>query len=390
MKIFIAIKSYWPMSGGIQTVTKYMAEGLIAKGYQVVVLTEKSSGLKNEEIHNGVFIKRFEHHFFYKINYGDKNGYQKYILENVKQEDVFVTVCAQSFTSEWFFPICAKIPACKIMYMHGMRFEEIDISKIYSLKSLLKEIILVKWWNHYFKKNWSNILKYDACIHLYKNDSSYYLFKKHGFTNNYCIENSCDYVFFNHDTNAEIAEKYGIHSPYFIQVANYDENKNQLFTVKAFLEANIQNFDLVFIGSQKNSYYNTLIEYVESIDIEHQKRIHFMTAIEREDVVKLIKNCYACLLSSHSEYFPISIVEGMASKKPFISTSVGEVPKFCGGHIVRTVAEMSYWMNYYALNKEYVELMGEEAGWFAKKNMWLQDKIDAFEAVILSCKEGGR
>lgn len=387
MKIYIAVKSYWPMAGGIQTVTKYMAEGLVAKGYQVVILTEKNNELKNEEKHEGVFIKRFEHWSFYKLNYGDKSGYQKYILENVKSEDVFVTVCAQSFTSEWFFPITDKIHACKIMYMHGMRFENVDISKIYSLKNFFKETFLVGWWNHYFRKNWKNILKYDACIHLYKNDSSYCYFKKHGFTKNYCIENSCDYAFFDENTEKWRAEKYKIHNPYFIQVANYDENKNQLFTLKAFLESDVQDFDLVFIGSKKNSYYFSLLKFMESIDINYQNHIHFLTDIDRTDTIKLIKNSYACLLSSHSEYFPISIVEGMACKKPFICTFVGEVPKFLGGHMVRTIAEMAYWLNYYALNKDYVNKLGEEAGKFAKEKMWLQNKIDEFETIILSSKE---
>lgn len=384
MKIYIAVKSYWPSAGGIQTVTKYLAEGLAKKGYEIVVLTELADCNERTDMHNGVRIHRFVHKTIGKINYGEKQKYLDFITTNLHEDDVLVVVCAQSFVCEWLLPIMDKIKSKKVLYMHGMRGEKIDFSKIYSKRNFVKEFLLVNWWNIYFKRNWHSIMKFNACIHLFENDSSYYYFKKHGFVENYVIQNSCDDTFFSNATKTNIVEKYSIKRPFFIQVANYDENKNQLLSIKAFESAGLPNADLVFIGSKENSYFRKIKSYVENGNEYLTEHIHLLVSVPREDTVQLIKNSYMCLLSSHSEYFPISLIEGMASKKAFISTAVGEVPKLIGGISVNRESEMSYWMKYCVNHPEYVTLLEDTAYQFAKDNMFVADKIDQFEKILLT------
>lgn len=381
MKVYFAVKSYWPSSGGVQTVTKYMAEGLANRGYDVHVLTENISELPCEEKYNSVSIHRFEHSSVFKFNLGDKKGYQDFIEKKIKAQDVIITVCAQSFVSEWFFPIIDKVNCHKIMYMHGMRKEKVDLMHVYSLKNLFKEFLLTRWWNLYFKKNWKYIEQYDVCIHLYENDNSHSYFKSHGFKNNVIIQNSCDRVFYDNDVDLLVMEKYNIKNPYFIEVANFDENKNQLFSLKAFCQAEIDDFDIVFIGSHDNNYCKQL-KSISATSAKKGKNIHILTGVPREDVISLIKNSFMCLLSSHSEYFPISLIEGMASRKAFISTAVGEVPKFVGGISINQVQEMAYWMKYCTNHLEYVASLETAAHYFAKENMYIDDKIDQLEKLI--------
>ena len=379
MKILIAVKNYWPSSGGVQSVTKYMAEGLVEKGHQVTILTrlEKETPIEDEK--NGVRIFRIKQNSLFKFNFGDKHQFRSYILEH--SWDVVISVCAQSYSAEWMFPILDKIQARKILYMHGMRGSSIDLSRIDSLKTFLKELILVNWWNCYFKRNWKFIKKFDAAVHLFPNDSSFSYFKMHGYKHNYAIANSCDSIFFEEKNKSEVLDKYGIHSPYFIQVANYDDCKNQLLALKAFLQADSGDSELVFIGSSPNASYNKVKKYLDLFGREKSGKVHFLTAVPREDTIALVKGAYSVLLSSRHEYFPISIVEGMAAGKPFISTHVGEVPKFLGGHTCRTQSELAYWMEYYLTHPDYVQSLGKEAKKFALSNMLLQDKINQLEDV---------
>ena len=57
MNILITVKTYWPEVNGVQNVTQYQAEGLAAKGHNVIVITSDCRGkYKSKEIHNKVKI----------------------------------------------------------------------------------------------------------------------------------------------------------------------------------------------------------------------------------------------------------------------------------------------------------------------------------------------
>lgn len=379
MKILIAVKNYWPSTGGVQSVTKYIAEGMVAKGHEVTVLTRLEKGTRKNDEKNGVRIFRIKQHSILKFNTGDKIGFQKVVLNNTW--DVVVSVCAQSYSSEWLFPVLEKIEARKILYMHGMRSSSLDLTKIYSVKNFFKESILTIWWNLYFRRFWKYIIKYDTVIHLFKNDSSYTYFEQRGYHKNVPIANSCDSVFLEQDINQNVLEKYRINAPYFIQVANFDENKNQALTLTCFLNAKICQADLVMIGSKENYYFRKLQMYLEKYGGTKKDKVHLLVGLSRADTISLVKNAYATLLSSHSEYFPLSVIEGMTAGKPFISTHVGEVPKLIGGHVCKNKAEIQYWLEFYVNHPEYVSALGKKARKFAIDNLLLQDKIDQFEYI---------
>ncbi len=380
MNIFFTVKSYWPAKGGVQTVTKYLAEGLADCGYNVFVITERENNLEYEFV-NGVSVVRFNHKAFAKINTGDKKGFQKYILDNVKAEDVIISVCAQSFNSEWFFPIVDKVKAKKIMFMHGMRNNHVDLTKVYSLKSFLKESILVFYWNSYFRRYWKCINKFSSAIHLYENDSSYSYFVNHGFKNNYVIENCCEEAFFSSNIDLCTPQKYGINRRYFILVANYDDNKNQEFALSAYLLSKLSDIDIVFVGSKTNRYYYKLLNDIENV--ENNERIHILASVCRKDTIQLIKNSFCCLLSSRSEYFPVSIIEGLASGIPFISTPVGVVTKMLGGKTAFSLADYAYWMRYLAEHQDYYDKLKVEAKTFALNQFVIREKISQLEKIIL-------
>lgn len=385
MNIIFAVGAYWPNAGGVQMVTQYLAEGLVKRGHTVQIITKLVGTDIREEVHNGVKIIRFLEKDFLKFHYGEKREYQEYIMKQSMLVDVLIVVCSNNFVAQWIYPIMNRIQCCKILYQHGMYDGKLHLEKIHSLRRLVKQTMLTMWWEIYHKRYWNSILKFNACVHLFKNDTSYNYFEKNGFVNNYVITNSCEEIFFEKNKDDNIAEKYGISSPYYIYVANYCPGKNQIKAVQQFVKSRCEKTDLVLIGSQNNNYYNEIKKIIEKIPTNKKKRIHLLYDVSRDDTVELIKNSYTCFITSENEFLPIVILEGMASAKPFISTNVGVVSKIPGGNVCNTDEDIVYWLEYYENHPEYVQQLGNIAEHFARDNCFLDDKIRMLEEI---CERG--
>ena len=382
MKIVFAVASYWPSTGGVQMVTKYLAEGLAENGHHVVVLTKQLENAMNDDEHCGVKIRRFYEKDIIKFHYGDKKGYRAAVVEECQDADALIAVCASSFAAQWVFPLIGKLPCKCILYQHGMYDGKLHLKRCYSFKRFLKLLVLTPYWDIYHKYYWKSIEKFDGAIHLYKNDSSYNYFLDRGYKKNHVIINSCEEAFFDKNNgDNQVAIKYGIERPYFIYVANFCFGKNQKKSIRIFKKSQCLNTDLVLIGSKRNDYYEKVkIELAKYPDLSD--RVHILDAVPRKDTIQLIKNSYACLLTSENEYLPITILEAMTVGKPFISTDVGVVGKIPGGNVCRSDDELSYWMNYYETNPDYVNRLGSIARDFATSNCNLKDKINDLENII--------
>lgn len=388
MNIIIITWSYWPNKDGVQMVTQYQAEELVKLGHNVTVLTRKTDeNSLGKEINNGVNIYRFLYKSKMKHEYGEKKELQEKVLELSQSSDVIMTVCVQCFAFTWISPILEQIKCRKVLMMHGMREEHLNWKKIHDKNHLIKELILTFYWKIFFKFQWNKIMKFDACCHLFKNDISYNYFCGHGFKNNYVLQNCCEEEFYmecEEENINKIRKKYDIREPFFILVANYGENKNQIEAIREFYKIKDKKFMLVCIGTKKNQYYEEVCKVNEKLSAEYHDRIKvkILEGISREDTRLLIRASYSSLLVSKNEYFPITIVESMAAGKPFISSEVGVVPMLPGGNIYHNTKELNYWLNYYIENPEYVKEMGMIAQKYAEKNLRILDKVRELEYIL--------
>lgn len=391
MNIVFVTNTYWPQKNGVQMVNQYLAEGLVTRGHNVIVLTRGvENGLIEEEYHNGVHIKRFSIRYTkYRKYVGDIKGVRQFLLDlnqNGKM-DVMISVSANSLAGVCAFPIFKYLKCKKLLYNHGMRDGKLHIDKITSLKSFLKECILVVMDGLFYKVNWKYISQYDAAIHLFPHDSSHEYFLKKGFNNNHVILNACEQALFEDASGDETCvKKYHIDNPYFIFVANYCFSKNQNRAIEAFYKANIMDKDLVLIGSKRNDYCEKILKLLSNMKKKYcnHGKVHILYDVSRTDTISLIRSSYACFMSSMNEYFPITIIEAMATGKPFITTNVGIVSLLPGGNIAHNTKELSYWLEYYARNEEYVSCMGKIASEFAVANLKLEDKILQLEQILNS------
>lgn len=258
MNIIFTVATYYPKTDGVQLVTQYQAEGLVKKGHKVTVITSKLKSSPDYEVHNGVEIVRVDAYNFYYWHKGNKKEYQNLVLEKTKAADALVAVCLQSFSADWLLDVLQQIKCKKILYLHGMPDFKVHLSDCSNLKKLAKTIFRNIRWKYFYTVHLNQIKKFDAITHLFKNDNSYKYFSKEGYKNNYVIENACNDDFFE---NIDFDNKKKI----FLYVGNYCDRKNQELALKAFYDADLIDFGLVFIGSQKNDYCNKLINLNNSL-----------------------------------------------------------------------------------------------------------------------------
>ena len=109
--------------------------------------------------------------------------------------------------------------------------------------------------------------------------------------------------------------------------------------------------------------------------------VEIISDINREETVKWIKRSKIYLLTSLSEKFPVSLLEGMAAKCPFVSTDVGIVKYLPGGIIAKNNKELIEGLNFFSKEKNY-EKYSRKAYDFANKNSRIDVQVRKLESII--------
>ncbi|HEM4100501.1 TPA: glycosyltransferase, partial [Streptococcus suis] len=180
MRVLITVKTYFPYKDGVQTVTQYLAEGLVRRGIEVCVITSKHPECVDEDVHNGVRIKRFDLNIVHSFYFGEKKRYIKYVKRMVKDFDVLVNVCTQNPFTDILLPILNQLDIKKILYLHGMfEFRQPLFSFKYTFVQNLQRLWnFARWWYLYFVMG-KYFKQYEQVIQLHKQDYAVDFFKKH-------------------------------------------------------------------------------------------------------------------------------------------------------------------------------------------------------------------
>lgn len=327
MKILISAFTYYPKSNGVQNVTEYQAEGLVKLGHDVTVITEKCKGCPDQEIHKGVNIIRINNHTDFMLDFGNKKQYQQMIIKASYNYDAIMTVCPESWCTDWVIPIIDDLHCACIMMVHGVHeysWKKLGKTTLYGVARKIWGDIR---WFPFYSINWGKIRRFDAIIQLHEEDFAYKWFNKHGIKHQYILYNAVDERFFD---NQDTTKKNQI-----INVGTFCKRKNQKLCLDAFYKANIKNWNLVLIGTPKNDYYEELIQMKKRYDQEYgYKNVQILADVSREETINNIKESRLYLMTSITEFFPISLIEAMASGSAWISTDVGIVKSLPGGCVV--------------------------------------------------------
>ena len=109
-----------------------------------------------------------------------------------------------------------------------------------------------------------------------------------------------------------------------IQVAGFRYQKDQTTTIKSLYYLPI-NVKLLLVGD--GEFRNDLEKLVKDLNL--QDRVFFLGI--RLDVAVLMKSSDVVVISSHWEGMPLSVIEGMAVKKPVVASNVAGVFQLVDG-----------------------------------------------------------
>lgn len=371
MKFLFTVASYYPIVGGVQMVTQSMAEELVKNGHDVTVIVSRNN-IQEFTMYNGVKLEYWDLYTNKDRIIGNQNKYVHHLKEVCENVDVLVNVAVHSALTDALLPYIREIKCCKVLYLHGIY----EFGWSQKDKSSPSRIVSKLYYNARRRKFYANLYRYaknyDLVVHLDQNDSSMKYMEKHGVTQNIVIHNAAEQAFFE-PASTECNENY------FLQVANYAEHKNQEYSLRAFYQSNCSEMKMVYIGSQKNAYYQYLIQLNEKLRNEYGERnVEFLVGIDRQETIEKFKHATAIVLSSRVEKFPMVLVEGMACGVPFITTDCGIVNSLPGGVMVHSIKEMANQMNYFSRNTNNLKEMSEIGRQYAEKNFSLDKNVAYF------------
>ncbi len=376
MNILITVKTFAPLKDGVQSVTEYLAEGLLKKGHKVTVVTTRIPGIPDREDYHGLSIIRVPIYTKFALYWGNRKKYQEFILNLAQQHDVMINVATQQALTDYLYPILSKIKCIKILHMHGMYDFHWHLTDLRSLKAFVYKIWRdIRWGMLYYIKP-HKFQQYDYVLQLHQFDKAHLFFKKHYGIDGHILENAAGDEFY--CPNDHLKDLYAV------CVANYQEIKNQEFLLEAFYKSKSSTkMQLILIGSKKTAYYLKLQKKILLLQQKCGTRnIQMLTDVSRQQTVMYVKKASVYLMSSLKEAFSISLIEAMAAGTPFISTDVGVARYLPGGIVCSTQEEMAYWLDVLYNHANIRKSLANAGKNFYRKNLTTDVKVNQLHLLI--------
>lgn len=394
MRVMFSVPSYWPSQDGVANITGYLAEGLAARGHDVLIYTSMGNGglqeLPENEHHAGVNIERIRVYvnWPFRLKGRDEKSTEKKYYERIKQynPDVLIVVCSQTWTLDWLVPYLKKLDMVKIFYSHGYS----KWSEHYPFLDKIRNRNILGIWDlllckKYYDKLYKYIRLFDKAIYLSKENNSYVYAQKNKLENDAVLENAIDDIFFEKNAMREKGKKQQEEIVY-LYVANYNANKNQEMLVKAFGDAKLGKSRLVFAGYEDCEYLQYIKEIAkESIAGQEQKKIDFYVHLPRKEIIELYYEADVFVCPSKSETWSIVAHEAAAAALPIISTDVGIYSEIESAYIVKNQQEMAIALQKLYENEAERIFSGEMTlRWLMGQNCRIEDKVDWLENELFA------
>jgi glycosyltransferase involved in cell wall biosynthesis len=376
MKIIHTVCNYYPSVGGNEQIIQQLSERLVKRGHEVTVLTSLNPERNFEEM-NGVSVKQFNIQGTKAIGIrGEIQEYQDFLLNS--KFDVLLNYGCNVWTTDLTLDLLQKIDAVKILCPVGHT----------PLKSPLWRCI---YWKYYrdlpkYMKNYDKIV-YTSDNYGIKHD---YIDKNFGDKhkiNNYCIiPNAVSEEEFTIDSSY-FRSKYAIDTPFILLNVGYHQHvKGHDFIIRAFEKLNRDDTTLVIIGNEIKTILPIHSCYKKCLKKSEQShnKIKLLTNVPRKDTVAAFLEADIYLLGSKYECSPVTILEAIASKTPFISTNVGNVSEIKGGVIINNPDEMAYQTGQLLNDEDKRSLLGKMGYKSFYENYRWDEIVKRFEDLYLS------
>ena len=392
MKIVFTTHTYWPRKDGVQYVTQYLAEGLAKYGHEVIVFTPQN--IRRDAIteeHNGVQIIRPFFAQKFTLYFGKNESYKNLLLTECEDADCMINCAVQSPFNNFVLPLLNIISCKKILYLHGVY--DYRFPNNLRTKAKIKKVLLNIRWYAFYHRNAKRFSNYDLMINITNDSLNENFFPQIGVNVKKRIINNAVEDFDSVCVNDDLKVKYSfLDKAFFLNVANYNERKNQLMLIEAY--ANFYNethsdIHLVLIGGTVGNDGREYVEECKSIisNLECKNQIHILENISREDTRAIIKKCYCATMTSTYEVYPIFLAEALSCSHPFISTNVGSVAQIQGGLVAETVQDFTKKMIMIVNNGDLYASLSHDGKIFAKNNFSQEEKISELERIIMDLEK---
>lgn len=376
MNVLITVNTYNPKVNGVQFVTSYLAEGLASRGHQVDVITYADKHLPVEEAINGVHVRRWDAATVHMFHRGDKKGYRDYLLSHQSDYDVLLQVGTQSAMTDWALPVLKKLRIPKALHIHSVWDFQVHPYDRDSARRLLQKLIGNVRWACHFIWNRRHFARYDRILQLHEKDYSVPFMKRLCGKDSDILTNAVEDAFF-------LPGSKGADGHTVVYVANYSDMKNQKAAVDIFDKAELpQDWKLVLIGAKENGYVRELREMADRLRREKNRKIEILVGISREETIRRVRDADVFLMPSRREAFPISILEAMAAKTPFISTDVGIVKYLPGGIVTNDPQAQVSSLQRLALDAAERMRLAEEGYQYASRHAVIDAKVQQLEQTL--------
>ena len=379
--LLLTTDDYYPRTGGVPAVSRYLCEGLAQKGYKVTVVTIKYDSLPAKESFNGVDIVRFEIHTSrLKFISGEITEFKNYIQQaNV---DILINECPEALTSRCLYPILVDLKdVIKILHVHGFGGLFQYPLKINFSGRMLKAFKYRLFYFVYLRKYLS---LYDLCLCLSEVDSSKTTLEKYA-QRVKILRNAVDDIFFETSNRENPLLKYAqpTNKRYCLSIANYFPYKNQKGILLEFYKSVNDDISIIFIGKGSSRYFAELIAYNLELEKTYGKKdVFFLSGVAREDIPDILSNATLYLVGSFFEEFSISIIEAMAKGVPFVSTNVGNTRLLPGGVVVESISQMHKSIDLLLNNAELYKECSYRGRAYAMQNCRTEYAVDQLEKYI--------
>ena len=333
MRILIASFTFPPQVGGVAEVTRTQAASFAARGHQVEVVTTVDARRTGQHAPEGVTVRQFDISGTFLAGHGYRGeiaAYQDFIV-NAKA-DVVLFHCWQNWAVDVAIPVLKHSLACKIILSHGFDAQvwKPQPALPWGLGVWLKAL-------PYLLKLPRSMRAFDQLIFLSER-SDWGRFLDVGVAQRTCsdrvsiIPNGVHLRKFE-KSGFDFRKEFGIATKFLmLNVANYDDRKNQIATVRDFMAANREDVTLVCIGGEFNEYHAKLAGiHTELQRLFPRAKVRFLEKVPKNVIYAAYQAADVFILGAKYETQPLAILDAMAARLPFISTDTGCVSEFPGG-----------------------------------------------------------
>lgn len=344
LKILITTFTFQPNKDGIAEAAGLMAFWLADRGHDVVVLTGSVPDRHDFQPHPRVRVRQFDADVNSSrgaVTADERERVQNFIrLEN---PDVIICHLWESWPASLAEGVFGELHAKTVLVSHGYNTHiwranpHPPFGLGVWLRDLLRKVIRLPW----------TMRRYDRVVFLSRK-TDWRAFFDHriarltGYQGVRVIPNGTDAAparASEESFRRDFIRGNGLSICY---VANYSTTKNQARAIRVFRKAALKDATLVLIGSEFNSYSESLKELDQQLQKEYPDgTVVILEKLDRPTTLAAYTACDVFLLASNTETQPIVLLEAMAAGQPFVATNVGCVSELPGGIVAHNEAGLS-------------------------------------------------